>query len=258
MRHPDPPARQDWPPRPGDPVEALALLTRLPVGRWHRAPRGAAAAWAWPLAGAIVGGLAGASGWAALALGLPPGAAAALALGVGALLTGALHEDGLADCADGLGGGRDRTHALSIMADSRIGSFGAVALGLTLLLRWSLVASLLAGGAGWGALVAAGAISRWPMALLLWALPPARDGGLARGIGRPGTPTLVLGGALALGLGLLAAGPAAAAAMLAAGLWALIWTWRVRVRLGGQTGDACGAAQQGAEIAVLLVLAARV
>ncbi len=95
--------------RPADIAEALALLTRLPVRRTR--PRGAGAAWAWPLAGVAIAGLAGLAGLVGLYLGLPPAPAAALVLAVQIAATGALHEDGLADTADGFWGGTTRPDA---------------------------------------------------------------------------------------------------------------------------------------------------
>lgn len=246
-------AAADWRPRPGDLAEAMAFLTRLPVP--GHAARGAASAWAWPLAGAVVGLVASLPAWIALRLGLGPGVAAALALLGQAAATGALHEDGLADCADGFWGGRTPERRLEIMRDSRVGSFGALTLALVTLLRWSALSALLAGGPPWGLLAVAGALSRWPMAWVLAALPPARPDGLARLVGRPGRATLALGGALALALALLAgwAGLGAALAVLAAsGAWALV----ARAKVGGQTGDVCGATQQVAEAAALLALLA--
>jgi adenosylcobinamide-GDP ribazoletransferase len=127
---------------------------------------------------------------------------------------------------------------------------------LAVLLRWSALSALFASGSVWGPLLAAGALSRWPMAAMLWALPPAREGGLSRLVGRPALATLALGGAVALLLGLLAAGAQALAAALAVLAMTALWTLLVRARLGGQTGDTCGAAQQLAEIAALLALLA--
>jgi adenosylcobinamide-GDP ribazoletransferase len=240
--------------RPADLAEALSLLTRLPVPA--AAPRGAPSAWAWPLVGALVGALAASAAATAAAFGLGPGVAAALALATQAVVTGALHEDGLADCADGFWGGRTPERRLEIMRDSRVGSFGALALVLTVLLRWSALSALVAAGWTWGPLVAAGALSRWPMAWILGALPPARPGGLAAAVGRPGPFTLALGGGAALLAALAAAGGpalgAALAALLAGGAWALL----ARAKLGGQTGDVCGGAQQVAEVAALLALLA--
>jgi adenosylcobinamide-GDP ribazoletransferase len=240
--------------RPSDVAEAVALLTRFPVPPHE--PRGAASAWAWPLAGAFSGLPGAAAATLALALGLPPSAAAALALAAQALATGALHEDGLADSADGLWGGGTRERRLEIMRDSRIGSYGALALILSVLLRWSALAALLDAGPAWGALLAAGALSRWPMVWMLRALPPAREGGLSRLVGRPGGATVALSGALALLVALFVTGWAAMPAALAVLVTALIWTAIVRARLHGQTGDTCGAAQQLAETAALLALAA--
>ena len=237
--------------RPSDPVEAVLFLTRLPVP-WSGNPRGARASWAWPLAGAVVGSLAAAGASLALWGGLPPNVAAALALAIQALATGALHEDGLADSADGLWGSATRERRLEIMRDSRIGSYGAVALVLSLMIRWSALSAILATGSVWAPLIAAGALSRWPMAAMLWALPPAREGGLSRLVGRPTGAALALGGAVAVLVALLAAGSTALSAALWVGIVALAWGLLVRARLGGQTGDTCGAAQQLAEMAALL------
>lgn len=237
----------------GDVVEAVAFLTRLPIP--SHVARGAPSAWAWPLAGALVGLLGAAPAAAALWLGMGPGVAAALALLAQAAATGGLHEDGLADCADGFWGGRTRERRLEIMRDSRVGSFGALALALGVLLRWSALSALLATAGPWGALAAAGALSRWPMAWVLAALPSARPEGLARLIGPPARTTLAIGGALALATSLLA-GPdglgAALAVLLASGAWMGV----ARAKIGGQTGDVCGAAQQVSEAAALLALLA--
>ena len=241
--------------RPSDPIEAVQFLTRLPLP-WTLNPRGAKASWAWPLAGAVVGALAAVGASLALGAGLPPNVAAALALSVQAGATGGLHEDGLSDSADGLWGGHTPERRLEIMKDSRIGSYGALALVLGVLIRWSALSALFAAGSVWGPLLALGALSRWPLLAMLWALPPAREGGLSRLIGRPGTATLALGGAMALLLGLLAAGAQAVPAALAVLAVTVLWSLLVRGRLGGQTGDTCGAAQQLAEIAALLTLAA--
>ncbi len=243
--------------QPGDIALALALLTRLPVRLSHGASvRGGAAAWAWPLAGALVGALAALAGSVALALGLPTGVVAGLVLAAGILLTGALHEDGLADCADGFWGGWDRARRLEIMKDSHIGSYGVLALGLSLILRWSALSTLIAAGHLWGPVIAAAALSRAPMAAVMHALPNARGSGLSQSTGRPAQDTGLLGAAVALGVGLLATGGAALAAMLGVALAGLAIAAVARARIGGQTGDVLGATQQLAEIAGLAALAA--
>jgi len=236
---------------------ALGLLTRLPVGRLPMpadAAGHARAAWAWPLAGALVGAAGGAVQWLLLAAGLSPLAAAPWALAAMLLLTGALHEDGLSDTADGFGGGRGRERKLQIMRDSRIGSYGAAALLLSLLARGTALADL---AMPLPALAAAGALSRAAMLLPLLALPPARPGGLSAGLGRPGTGVAVLGAMLAASLALLLL-PAGAAwlPVLAAGLAALALTLLARRQIGGQTGDVLGATAVVAECAALAALAA--
>lgn len=229
---------------------AFGLLTRLPVGP---APVQPEEVWAFPVAGLAVGAIAGLSFWVALALGLPPGPAAALALFGQILLTGALHEDGLADCADGLWGGFERAGRLEIMRDSRVGSYGVLAIGTSLLIRWS---ALVAAGP-WGLVIAA-VLSRaamvWPMARL----PHARKDGLARLAGRPSGRAM----ALACGVAALIVLPLAGWSLLllapAVALAALAGTAIARAKIGGQTGDILGGTQQLAEMAALLVLAALV
>ncbi len=234
-------------------LSAFALLTRLPLPD-HR-PEGAASAWAWPLAGLVVGALAAAAASLALACGAAAGPSAAAALAVLALLTGALHEDGLADTADGLLGGRTPERRLEIMKDSRIGSFGALALMLVTLAAWSALVPLVATGGHWAALAAAAALSRAPMAAVMAALPPARATGLSAATGRP-SPACA-GAAAALGLGaalILCGGAALSAAAAAAGLSALL-ALAARARIGGQTGDILGATQQLSFAAALALLA---
>lgn len=229
---------------------AFGLLTRLPLGG---AGRGAAGCWAWPVAGAVVGALATLAGWGALALGFPPGWAAALVLAVQAMLTGGLHEDGLADTFDGLMGGRDPARRLDIMRDSRIGSFGALALVLVTLARWSALVLVLPVAPS--AVIGVAALSRAGLPVLMAALPPARPDGLARLVGRPGWAQAGAAVAVAIVIG-LATLPGliwqllgAAVVLLALGRWA-------RARIGGQTGDILGAAQQLTETFVLGILVA--
>src|SRR5437763_523525 len=119
-----------------DARRARRARTAGAVRRSHRCARGAAC-WALPLIGLIVGAIAALVLLGAAWIGMTPAVAAGLALAAAVLVTGGLHEDGLADTADGLGGGKDRDHKLAIMRDSRIGSYGVLALMLTLGLRWS-------------------------------------------------------------------------------------------------------------------------
>ncbi|MBB5515411.1 adenosylcobinamide-GDP ribazoletransferase [Rubricella aquisinus] len=234
---------------------AFSLLTRLPVPVDHAraGQRGALSSWAWPCVGAILGALAGAVAMVLSHAGLPAGVAAAAALAVLALLTGALHEDGLADCADGLGGGRDKAHSLDIMKDSRIGAFGAVALIVMLLARWSGIAAIPAEQVIAG-LAVAGAGSRSVMALAM-RLPNAREGGLSASTGRPGGAALLTSGALSLGLAVLCFG-VTGFGILAGGLLAVPFLAYARHKLGGQTGDVLGATQILSELGMVLMLLA--
>ena len=230
-----------------DILAAFGLLTRLPLPS-HQSV-GAAAAWAWPLVGVVVGAVAGLAGWATQGLGA--GVAAGIVLAAQALLTGAMHEDGLADTADGLWGGWTRERRLEIMKDSHIGSYGVLALLLVTLLRWSALTALIAGGQ-WAALIAAGALSRAPMAVLMALMPNARRSGLSRAVGRPAFGTALAALVLALALATVVVGPVATllAALLAA-LPCAALALVARARIGGQTGDILGASQQLAEAAVL-------
>lgn len=233
---------------------ALQFLTRLPVPVLPP-PADLAASLRWfPAVGALVGALAALVWWLA-AMAFPPVVAALLAVAAGVLATGALHEDGLADTADGLGGAT-RARALEIMRDSRIGTFGVLALGLVLAARVAALAALPPAAIPL-LLVAGHAASRAVMVLTLATGRPARADGLASAVGAgPGAGGLAV--ALATG----------AAALIALG-WVLPWSavdgglaglllaplalrLRVERRLGGYTGDTLGAVQQVGEAGLYL------
>lgn len=240
-----------------DPVLALVLLTRLPLPRMSDAhfARQARAVWAYPLAGLAVGGLGWIAASVALGLGLSPASAAGLWLAATMLATGAMHEDGLADTADGLWGGTTAERRLEIMKDSRIGTYGVLALILSVLLRWSALTTLAATGAIGAALTAA-IWSRALMPLLMAGLPNARGSGLSQSVGRPPASAWGIGLLLAAALGLPTAGGAFFPAAIVAASAALLVAAVARARIGGQTGDVLGSSQQLAEIACLLALAA--
>ncbi|MGV8950586.1 MAG: adenosylcobinamide-GDP ribazoletransferase [Cypionkella sp.] len=232
---------------------AVMMLTRLPAGRIAVAPHVGAAAWAFPLVGGVIGAISALILLMALACGVAPIMAAGLALGAGVLVTGGLHEDGLADVADGFGGGRGVARKLEIMRDSRIGSYGAVALVLAFGLRWQGLA-LMAGDpwAAAAALVALGAASRAGMAVALLVMPAARTDGMgksAQGVGSLRAGVAVLLGVMAL----LALGCPVAVLVIAcvqAG-----FGWIALRQIGGQSGDVLGAMQVLGEIAGWLILA---
>jgi adenosylcobinamide-GDP ribazoletransferase len=250
---------RDWTPwlatRAGEIGTALAFSTRLPLGRFVPADGNLAqAVWALPLAGLVVG-IVGAAVYAlAHRLGLPPWPAAALALAATLAVTGALHEDGLADTADGFGGGQSREQKLAIMRDSRIGTYGVCALALALLLRASAVATLAAPGAVAAALIASHTAGRAAVPLLMFFVGPARADGLSYAAGRPAPAGAVA--AAVIGLVVLVAGlgfvPAIEAAVVLVAVIALMGWLSVR-QVGGQTGDVLGALEQVSEIVILLV-----
>ena len=241
---------------PGDIIVAGAFLTRLPFRPAAGAGFGdlAAAARAFPLIGLGVGAIAGAAVAAAAASALAPLPAALIGLGVAAWLTGALHEDGLADFADAMGGGT-RERRLAIMRDSRIGSFGVLALIFAVAVKASVLAGLPGPGTAWAAMAAAAALSRAVMVPCMAWLPPARADGLGHGAGRPdglvAAQSLVLGTAAAVAL----LGWSAGITALVAAALAAVAVARVAVaRFGGYTGDVLGATQQLAEIFVLIAV----
>ena len=238
---------------------AVMLLTRLPAGRLNVAPPIGAATWAFPIVGALVGVLSAIVLTGALAAGVPASMAAGLALITSVLATGGLHEDGLADCADGFGGGRDRARKLEIMRDSRIGSYGALALVLGLGLRWQGLTSASANGEYFSAmaLISLAISSRAALPLALLWMPAAR----ADGMGKSAAGTTPARAAVALALSAVAmaalVGPGAAAIILIvqAGVQ-LGLGWIATRQIGGQSGDVLGAMQQLAEIAGWVALAA--
>ena len=188
---------------------------------------------------------------------------AILALMVLIGVTGALHEDGLADCADALGarGGRDKM--LDIMKDSRIGTYGVLALLISFSLRAVALTIIVSMAGGFGAFLVLLAVASVSRAAMVWhwnTLPPARSNGVAAAVGAPeasaATLALVSGSAVFLVLVAFTAGivPALAGLALLA-LAAKQWTGRVRERLGGHTGDTIGATQQIGETVCLTTLA---
>lgn len=247
-------ARSDPLATAGDIPAALALLTRLPIPADHT--RGVRAAWAWPLAGALVGAIAATVGGLTLWLGLPAPLVAALVVATQVVVTGALHEDGLADVADGFWGGHDTARRLEIMKDSRVGSYGVIALVLSLLARWAALTALLPFGGLFWLLVATGLLSRAPVGVLMAAMPNARGTGLAQSVGRPSQATATLGVIVALIAAFLCLGTAALAPILWAALATLAVAAIAKAKIGGQTGDVLGTTQQLCEIAALAALAA--
>ncbi len=245
-------------------LAAIAFLTRIPIraeppldGR----DVGRATPF-FPLVGALVGAcqagviLLIATGLAMFELALPDVVAALLAVGTLLLLTGALHQDALADMADGFGGGHTREDVLRIMRDHVIGAYGAVALIVGLGLRIAALTYLIASGQAVAWLIAAGALSRWASTMLGAVLPYARTGG---GMGSAvtdhvGAAELVGASVCAIGLSVYFVGVSHAiiAAILAAVI-AVEIARRCAKRIGGVTGDTLGATTEIAEVMVLVL-----
>ena len=236
---------------------ALGLLTRLPlrVDMDRAQLRGAAAAWAYPLVGLVIGIFLAAVAQAALFIGLGPSLAAMAVLLAGILLTGALHEDGLADCADGLWGGYSPQRRLEIMKDSAIGTYGVLALILSLMIRWAALKVIL-GGDFWLAIIATAVISRAPMVVAMAVMPNARQSGLSHSVGRPSAKTAVISAAIAGGLAVVFLGTTSIPVIAAVIILAVVLTRIAQAKIGGQTGDILGAMQQLAEIGALLAIVA--
>jgi adenosylcobinamide-GDP ribazoletransferase len=238
---------------------SLAFCTRLPLvhSAFVEGADIARASWAFPLVGAGVGLLGGLVCWLAASLGLHPFLSGVLALGTTMFATGCLHEDGLADTADGLGGGKTAEHKLAIMRESPIGVYGASALMLSLMLRAGAIASLAEPGLMGAALFAAQAGSRALLPALMRLVPRARTDGLSAGAGRPPLNSVVIAallGGLALIIGLGFFGGLIAGALV---VMATFIIGRLCItQIGGQTGDVLGALEQVSEILILLVAAA--
>jgi adenosylcobinamide-GDP ribazoletransferase len=241
----------------------VSLATRLPVA--PRVPTGdgdvARASWTLPIAGLLVGFAGSAVAWLATRLHLPPEPLAALVLATTVVLTGAMHEDGLADAADAFGG-ETAEQRLQIMRDSRIGAFGVCALLISFLLRWSALSEI-AEVTDWRsvatALLVAHAASRAILPAFMYLVPPARSDGLSAGAGRPSGQGVAAAVALGIICLLLAFGPKIAViALLMLALAALVLARLAVKRIGGQTGDVLGALQQIGEATLLLTASAMV
>ncbi len=237
-------------------VAAVALLSRLPLLA-RQEPAGAdvaRGAWAFPLVGAGLGVAVGALAVVGAQV-LTPFAAAALAVCVGVLLTGALHLDGLADSADGLGG-HSPQQALAIMRDHTVGSYGAAALSLDLILRSALLAALLARPGTIAALAAAGAVSRAAVLPVAALLPYARaEAGLGAALsGIRGR--CLLGVTIAIALTLALVEESGLFVLATAAVVATFLAAFANRRFGGVTGDVLGATVELVELAALAVLAA--
>jgi adenosylcobinamide-GDP ribazoletransferase len=237
----------------------LAFCTRLPLpfGAGPAEASLAQAVWTFPVIGAGIGALGALVYWLGYGAGTSSFVAATLAVTATALITGCLHEDGLADTADGFGGGATKERKLEIMRDSRSGAYGVMALLLSILLRVGAIASLVDPGLAAAALIAAHAGARAAVPVFMAAVPRARQDGLSASAGTPpqgSVLTAVLLGLLALLLCLGFGVALVATLLVGAGLWLMA---RLSLKqIGGQTGDVLGAVEQLSEILILLAASA--
>ncbi|HZP08021.1 adenosylcobinamide-GDP ribazoletransferase [Methyloceanibacter sp.] len=240
-------------------LTGLAFCTRLPLFGRTPATGGdlARASWSFPVVGAGIGLLAGLIYWISFRLDLSPFVSALLAVATTMLVTGCLHEDGLADTVDGFGGGKTREEKLEIMRDSRVGAYGTCALVFSILFKTGAISSLGDPSLAISALLASHTGGRAILPMFMRRVPTARSDGLAADAGRPpaGTPAIAALIGFAVLLFTLGIGGAVITTVLlaiAAGLLALLCMRQI----GGQTGDVLGAVEQTGEILILLVASA--
>jgi adenosylcobinamide-GDP ribazoletransferase len=235
---------------------SLAFCTRLPL--LHDTPTGsselAKAAWAFPIAGIVVGLIGALVYGIAHRLGVPALPAAALSIVATLLVTGCLHEDGLADTADGFGGGKTRERKLEIMRDSRIGTYGVCALVLSLLLRVGTLASFPNAHLAVWALIAAHGGARATMPALMVLLPPARSDGLSFAAGAPSGQSVAAAALIGFVILAICLHPVRGiVTLIYLAITVALVAWLASRQIGGQTGDVCGALEQVSEIVILLV-----
>ena len=238
---------------------AFMLLTRLPVGWLARdgaPPDPARCVWAYPVVGLVVGGIGAGVYLLCYWSGMPPALGAVWTLMAAILATGGLHEDGFADTADGFGGGRSPKRKLEIMRDSRIGSYGTLALVLSVAMRGICIAALAHPARVVPALVAAGALARGGIGIQLLVLPPARLDGLAAALRERDPVRAALGPAVAAAAAfvLLPVG-LAVGAVVVSGLAVFALAGLAHRQIGGYSGDVLGAGVVASECVVLTVVA---
>ncbi len=262
---------EEWtpPPHPVDPAHPMELLrdilfcltffTRLPIPLNDDAANRdlARASWAFPVAGVVIGGIAGFALMAASSMHLHPLFCAFAAIAVSSWVTGALHEDGLADFADGIGGGKDKESALSIMRDSRIGSYGVLSLIFFTGLKVTALSSLMGPGLAAGTIIAAATFSRGLMPTIMMLMDPARDDGLGAAAGKPDLSRFAGAAGIGILVILITLDPTVAAlCLITAPIAAAVVCIIAFRKIDGQTGDVLGAAQQTAELAIYVTAAA--
>jgi len=247
-------------PKLSDISMALGLLSRFPVPAaffpTDTTRPAAYAAWAYPLVGLLAGGISLAMLLAALHLGLPAAISAILAVLANIIFTGAMHEDGLADCADGFWGGWTAERRLEIMKDSQIGTYGVLALLTSVALKAAALCAIMGQSLWMEGIICAAIASRAAMVSVMFALPNVRTSGLSGRTGRPPRTAILLAVGIGIAAILLAMPSVAVSLILVSALATCAAACIARTKIGGQTGDVLGATQQIVEVAVLLTCVA--
>lgn len=233
---------------------SLGLFTRIPVKSLEHSVDLGKTVWAWPLIGGFLGVIIGIFAEVLNSLPIPPEISSLIILSLLILVTGGFHEDGLADTFDGLWGGNTPEKRLEIMNDSRHGTFGVLALVVSILFRWVLLKIFFESGFLLGPLVVACVVSRAAVVPFMIILPSARTKGLSSEIGRVpfwsvGICFLISIIPIFLFLGVIGFLP------VAVGLFITVPVYFVAKKLlQGQTGDVLGTIQQFSEIGILLAI----
>lgn len=228
---------------------AISFLTIIPVNAKTAAPGRAAIFF--PLVGAMLGA-AGAGIYLALGRVLPTTIAALIVVAFWAAISGVLHEDGLADAADAFRAGRSREKMTAILKDSRIGTYGAVAIVLSIVVRWQALEHLSSVNI-WAALIAAQAVPRAAMVALAWVSRPAGTGLGYEFASTLATPVALLAIAQGLAAAVACGVRPGLAIVLGCYLALRIGHWYFYRRIGGINGDCLGAIEQILEIFILVL-----
>lgn len=234
-----------------DLIYAISLLTRIPISSTILEPR-PQSAWAWPVVGFGLGVLAGAAIWVLMALGAPNSVATIVGLAMMVLLTGCLHEDGLADTFDGLWGGQNAEQRLEIMRDSNIGAYGVTALVIAFFARFLGIFESIDDIHPIIVLTVSGALSRTVMMVAMHLCPTARNEGLAATTGRPPVKVALFGIIFSTILCIIFFGWQFLIPLIAVSIAGLLISLLAIRKIGGFSGDTLGASQQTSEIACLL------
>lgn len=236
-----------------DLIYAISLLTRFPISSTILEPR-PQSAWAWPVVGVGLGILAGTVIWALMALGAPNSVAAIVGLAIMVLLTGCMHEDGLADTFDGFWGGKNAEHRLEIMRDSNVGAYGVAALVIVFIARFLGIFESINDLHPIIVVAVSGALSRTVMMVAMHLCPTARNEGLAATTGRPSVKVALFGIIFSTILCIICFGWQFLIPLIAASTAGLLISLLAIRKIGGYSGDTLGASQQTSETACLLAI----